>query len=78
MKQFTIPVDGLSVLLQKNFYMQGRQSVMKIGGGGQTPSPRAPAEIESDAFLPKNLTSGGNNSNDVPENQVQLIKFRAI
>jgi len=34
-----------------------------------------PAEIEFGAFWPSNLTSGGNNFNDFPENQ--LTKFRA-
>ena len=36
----------------------------------------APAEIEFGAFLPKNMTSGGNNFNDFPKNQ--QTKFRAI
>jgi len=31
---------------------------------------------EFGAFLPQNLTSGGNNFNDFPENQ--LTKFRAV
>ena len=30
----------------------------------------APAEMEFGAFKPQNLTSGGNNYNDFPENQL--------
>jgi len=37
---------------------------------------RAPAEIECDAFQTKNATSGGNNFNDFPVNQ--LTKSRAV
>ena len=36
----------------------------------------APAEIEFGAFLPQNMTSGGNNFNDFPKNQ--QTKFHAI
>jgi len=36
----------------------------------------APAEIEFRAFCTKNLTPGGNNSNDFPDNH--LLKFRAV
>jgi len=37
---------------------------------------RAPAEIEFGAFQTKTVTSGGNNFNDFPENQ--LTKSRAV
>jgi len=36
----------------------------------------APAEIEFGAFQTKNVTSGGNNFNDFPQNQ--LTKSRAV
>jgi len=36
----------------------------------------APAEIEFGAVQTKNVTSGANNFNDFPENQ--LTKFRAV
>jgi len=37
---------------------------------------RAAGEIELGAFLPQNLTCGGNNFNDFTQNQ--LIKFRTL
>jgi len=36
----------------------------------------APAKIEFGAFYLQNMTSGGNNFNDFPENQ--LTEFRAV
>ena len=33
----------------------------------------APAEIEFGAFLPQNMTSGGNNFNYFPENQLMNL-----
>jgi len=36
----------------------------------------APAEIEFCTFYPQNLTSSGNDSNDLPDNQPNLKQFK--